>query len=51
LGLREGSWLEVLDDSIMLKGKLPARLFRQGEEPLELSPESELDTWIKTDKQ
>ena len=51
LGLREGSWLEVLDDSIMLKGKLPARLFRQGEEPLELSPESELDKWIKTDKQ
>ncbi len=51
LGLREGSWLEVLDDSIMLKGKLPARLFRQGEEPLELSPESKLETWIKTDKQ
>ncbi len=42
LGLREGSWLEVLGDSIVLKGKLPARLFRQGKKPVELNPENEL---------
>jgi dipeptidase E len=39
LGLREGSWLEVNDDVIILKGSLPARLFKQGEKPLELLPE------------
>jgi len=40
LGLREGSWLEVNDDVIILKGFLPARLFRQGKKPVELVPES-----------
>ena len=29
LGLREGSWLEVLDDEIYLRGKYTARLFRK----------------------
>jgi len=36
LGLREGSWLEVSNGEIQLKGNLPARLFRQGGEPVEL---------------
>lgn len=36
LGLREGSWLEVNGDEIMLKGDLTARLFRQNEKPIEL---------------
>jgi len=39
LGLREGSWLEVQHGGIELKGKLTARLFRQGKEPMEISPE------------
>ena len=36
LGLREGSWLEVNGDEILLKGKLNARLFKQYNEPKEL---------------
>ncbi len=36
LGLREGSWLEVLGKTITLKGDLPARLFQQGKEPVEI---------------
>jgi len=46
LGLREGSWLEVNDKTIILKGDLSARLFQQGKDPEELKPESDL-CWIK----
>lgn len=38
LGLREGSWLHVENGEIQLKGTLSARLFQQGEEPIELNP-------------
>jgi dipeptidase E len=37
LGLREGSWLEVSNGEIQLKGNLTARLFQQGQNPEELS--------------
>ena len=40
IGLREGSWLEVKGDNIVLKGNLTARLFRKGEKPIEMMPES-----------
>lgn len=43
LGLREGSWLEINDNSIKLKGSLTARLFKQNETPIEIEPESELN--------
>lgn len=46
LGLREGSWLEVNGETILLKGNLTARLFRQNEVPTELASESDL-SWIK----
>jgi dipeptidase E len=46
LGLREGSWLEVIGSEIMLKGNLSARLFRQNETPIELEAESNL-SWVK----
>jgi dipeptidase E len=36
LGLREGSWIEIKGDAIVLKGNLKARLFRQNQEPEEL---------------
>lgn len=37
LGLREGSWLEVLNGQITLKGDLTARLFQQEKEAVEIS--------------
>lgn len=46
LGLREGSWLEVSGDKILLKGDLSARLFRQGKDAEELAAGSDL-SWIK----
>ncbi len=42
LGLREGSWLEVIDEEIILKGSLTARLFQQGKDPEELVYGSDL---------
>jgi dipeptidase E len=41
LGLREGSWLEVLGDEIYLKGDLTARFFKQNLEPVELGSNTE----------
>lgn len=42
LGLREGSWLDVKGEKIILKGELSARLFKQNQNPEELAPESDL---------
>ena len=42
IGLREGSWLEVKGDSIILKGALTARVFKRNETPYEVTPETEL---------
>lgn len=36
LGLREGSWLEVIDGTITLKGNYTARLFEKNKNPVEL---------------
>ena len=36
IGLREGSWLQVKGDSIILKGKLSARVFQQNKKPVEI---------------
>ena len=46
LGLREGSWLEVKGNTIVLKGDLPARLFRQGKESEELEAGSDI-SWLR----
>jgi dipeptidase E len=42
LGLREGSWLEVNEDGIILKGSLSARLFRENQTTQELVNETNL---------
>jgi dipeptidase E len=47
LGLREGSWLQVYGNKILLKGKLKARLFLQNQIPIELDPETDLLNLVK----
>jgi len=42
IGLREGSWLEVKGDSILLKGKFSARIFEQNKPPYEINSDSQL---------
>lgn len=44
VGLREGSWLSVQGDSILLKGSLQARIFEYNKSPYEIEPETELIT-------
>ena len=42
LGLREGSWLEVIGNKVILKGNLHARLFQTKKQPVELPPSTDL---------
>jgi len=42
VGLREGTWLAVKNDSIILKGNLTARIFEYDKTPYEVPPETEL---------
>jgi len=42
LGLREGSWVEVQDEQMHLRGPLKARLFQAGQDAIELKPDSDL---------
>ncbi|MCO7185774.1 dipeptidase PepE [Tenacibaculum sp. XPcli2-G] len=46
LGLREGSWLEVNGDSIILRGIYTARLFKQGKEAEELATNTEVSQYF-----
>jgi dipeptidase E len=41
VGLREGSWIEVLGKKVTLKGNLSARLFLQNQKPVEVAPETD----------
>lgn len=43
VGLREGSWLEVKDNKITLKGRLSARIFKAEKIPYEMEPETTLN--------
>ncbi len=44
VGLREGSWLEVKGDSIILKGELNARVFEYDKAPFEVETGTDLNT-------
>ncbi|WP_271424279.1 dipeptidase PepE [Aequorivita sinensis] len=44
VGLREGSWLRVKGDEIILKGDLDARVFKQGKKPYEISSGTALNS-------
>ena len=46
IGLREGSWLKVNGNDIILKGKLKARWFEKGKAPIELAPDSQINTHL-----
>jgi dipeptidase E len=46
LGLREGAWLSVRDDTATLGGETGARLFRRGAESQELSSGADLSTLL-----
>ena len=43
IGLREGSWLEVNNNDITLRGNLTARIFKAGKDPIELETNSTLN--------
>ncbi len=47
VGLREGTMLWVENGSVRLLGFKPARIFRRGEEPIEMGPGSLLDPYLK----
>ncbi len=42
LGLREGSWLEINNKKIILKGSLFAKCFEQNKIPIEIEPNTDL---------
>lgn len=42
LGLKEGSWLEIKEGKIILKGNLSAKLFTKNNNPIEIATESDL---------
>ncbi|AWM14064.1 dipeptidase PepE [Flavobacterium sediminis] len=46
IGLREGSWLNVKGDKIILKGNLKARWFTTNRPAIEVDPETEINTLL-----
>jgi dipeptidase E len=51
VGLREGAWLDVCDDSVVLGGPTGGRLFQRGTETRDLLPGSNLGDLLKTSPQ
>jgi len=47
IGLREGSWIEINDDLMLLKGKHSARLFRKNKKPIEIASQSVINSYLK----
>ena len=38
VGMREGAWLRIENESVLLKGTTGARIFRRGSDPVEVEP-------------
>ena len=47
VGMREGAWLVVEGDRVMLKGLTGARIFRRGKDPVETIPISEISELVR----
>ena len=47
IGLREGSWIAVKGDQMLLKGTLHARIFKKGKAPFELPANSDLSQLLE----
>jgi dipeptidase E len=47
IGLREGAMLRVEGDAVLLKGIAGARIFRRGQEPLEVLPGARLESYLQ----
>ncbi len=48
IGLREGSWIAVNGDEMILKGNLQARIFKKGESPFEFESGRDLRVLLHT---
>jgi len=46
VGIREGTMLRVEDGSVQLIGLAPARIFRRGQEPVEVEPGQRIDGFL-----
>jgi dipeptidase E len=46
VGLREGTMLRIEGDSVVLEGGRPARIFRRGQEPMEVPPGAALGEYL-----
>jgi dipeptidase E len=42
VAIREGAWLLIENGSVMLKGEAGARIFRHGDAPVEIAPDTEI---------
>ena len=47
VGLREGAMLRVEGASVELRGRAGARIFRRGQEPVEVAPVAEIQTLVE----
>lgn len=46
IGLREGAMLRIENGKTILRGSSGARIFRKGQEPLEVMPDDQLDVYL-----
>jgi dipeptidase E len=46
VGMREGAWLNIANESVTLKGLTGARIFRRGEPPVEAKPGQEITALV-----